>query len=50
MKEIENPIAKMIKDQERIREAIKNNIPLSSLSFIKFIHPIEITNKKKYGS
>jgi hypothetical protein len=35
-----NPFIKLMKDKERISEAIKNNVPLSSLKDIKFVHPI----------
>ena len=35
-----NPFIKLMEDQERIAEAIKNNQPLSSLKDIKFVQPI----------
>jgi len=35
-----NPFLKLMKDQERIADAIKNNQPLSSLKDIKFVQPI----------
>jgi hypothetical protein len=36
----ENPFAKMIRDKERIKEAIAKGIPLSSLKDIEFVHPV----------
>jgi len=35
-----NPFLKLMNDQERIADAIKNNQPLSSLKDIKFVQPI----------
>ncbi|MDR3693027.1 hypothetical protein [Mucilaginibacter sp.] len=35
-----NPFVKLMKDQERIANAIKNNQPLSSLKDIKFVRPL----------
>ena len=35
-----NPFTKLIKDQERIADAVNNNQPLSSLKDIKFVRPL----------
>jgi hypothetical protein len=35
-----NPFIKLVDDQVRIAEAIKNNQPLSSLKDIKFVRPL----------
>jgi hypothetical protein len=35
-----NPFVKLMEDQERIADAIKNNRPLSSLKDIKFVRPL----------
>jgi len=35
-----NPIAKMIEDKKKIRQAIKDNKPLSSLEGINFVKPL----------
>jgi len=39
-KKTESPFVKILKDKRRIQEAIVNGVPLSSLSDIKFVHPI----------
>jgi len=39
-KKMVNPFVKLIKDKERIAEAVQNGQPLSSLKDIKFVNPI----------
>lgn len=36
----ENPFVKMMRDKARIKEAIQQGIPLSSLKGIEFVHPV----------
>ena len=35
-----NPFIKLMKDQERIADAVNKNQPLSSLNDIKFVRPL----------
>jgi hypothetical protein len=35
-----NPFIKLMVDQELIAQAVKNNQPLSSLKYIKFVSPL----------
>ena len=35
-----NPFIKLMEDQERIADAVKNDQPLSSLKDIKFVRPL----------
>jgi hypothetical protein len=39
-KKMVNPFVKLIKDKERIANAVQNGQPLSSLKDIKFVSPI----------